>query len=493
MTQGYPPSADDGAALFRVPLESWSSPDDMLSCLGGGSAFLLESAGDPQSFSRWTMMGSHPVARFISRKGRNRFHWMSRGQVWTWDEAPLAALRRAMAAFPAPASSEAIPFAGGAVGVLSYELGRSLLPLHASARDDLDLPELSFFFFDRILLFDRVEERGWALAYARGSSEKEATCEAEVRARLLAEETIARMSDAEPVEDEPCGAGTMSLELSLDADAYRRAVGLCVENVHAGEAYELCLTTRFETEFRGDARRLYRELRRRNPAPFATFLRLPEATLVGSSPERFLKVSPDGRVEARPIKGTRPRGETPARDAALRAELAGSRKDRAENVMIVDLLRNDLSRVCATGSVEVPELCAIEDYASVFQMVSTITGRLAEGRDLFDLLASAFPGGSMTGAPKIAAMNILERLEPLVRGYYSGAAGYLGFDGSADLSMVIRSVQIIGKRAMVGAGGAVLASSDPDMEWLEATAKARAPLEALAAAQGLELKGEWTQ
>ncbi|TFG86483.1 MAG: anthranilate synthase component I family protein, partial [Gemmatimonadales bacterium] len=226
----------------------------------------------------------------------------------------------------------------------------------------------------------------------------------------------------------------------------------------------------------------YRRLREATPAPYASFLRHPEGTLVGASPERFLRVTPDGHVQARPIKGTRPRGRDAAEDAALRAELAGSAKDRAENVMIVDLLRNDLHRVCTPGSVQVSELCAIETHPAVFQMVSTIEGELAPGQDRCDLLASAFPGGSMTGAPKIAAMQILEGLEPCVRGWYSGCQGYLGFDGSLDLSIVIRGIQLIGGQALVGAGGAVVYDSDPEAEWEEARHKARASLAALAGA-----------
>jgi len=235
--------------------------------------------------------------------------------------------------------------------------------------------------------------------------------------------------------------------------------------------------------------RLYRRLRRENPAPYASFFRHPEGLLLGTSPERFLRLSPDGRVEARPIKGTRPRGRDVDEDAALRDDLAGSEKDRAENVMIVDLLRNDLHRVCTPGTVKVSELCAIEEHAEVFQMVSTIEGELRRGNDRCDLLAASFPGGSMTGAPKIAAMEILASMEPAVRGWYSGCQGYLGFDGGMDLSIVIRGIQLMKGRALIGAGGAVVYDSDPENEWREALHKAAAPLRALALESGGELPG----
>jgi anthranilate/para-aminobenzoate synthase component I len=222
--------------------------------------------------------------------------------------------------------------------------------------------------------------------------------------------------------------------------------------------------------------------------PFASYLELPEVSVVGASPERFLRVEPDGRVESRPIKGTRPRGRDPVEDGRLREELARSEKDRAENLMIVDLVRNDLGRVCAAGSVEVPGLFAIEDYASVFQMVSTVRGRLAPGRDALDLVRASFPPGSMTGAPKIAAIRLLDRLERGRRGIYSGAIGWLDARGGADLSVVIRTLVVRGSRALVQVGAGIVADSDPAAEWRESLDKARAPLEALAAcgARGAE-------
>jgi anthranilate/para-aminobenzoate synthase component I len=216
-----------------------------------------------------------------------------------------------------------------------------------------------------------------------------------------------------------------------------------------------------------------------NPAPFACLLALPDATLVGSSPERFLKVGAEGWVESRPIKGTRPRGANPDEDRRLRAALAASAKDRAENLMIVDLVRNDLGRVCEIGSVHVPELFAIEPYQTVFQLVSTVRGRLARGADALDAVQAAFPPGSMTGAPKLAAMELLARLEPGPRGLYSGAVGYLDLRGGCDLAVTIRSIVLHGGRAFVHTGGGIVADSDSRAEWCEAEDKARALVAAL--------------
>jgi para-aminobenzoate synthetase component 1 len=255
------------------------------------------------------------------------------------------------------------------------------------------------------------------------------------------------------------------------------------QEIAAGELYQANLTHRLAARFSGDAWRLYEALRARSPAPFAAFVGLPELTIVGSSPEGFLRLDADGAVETRPIKGTRPRGETAADDARLFEELRSSEKERAENAMIVDLMRNDLGRVCAPGSVEVPELFAIERYATLFQMVSTVRGRLRPGRDRVDLLRAAFPPGSMTGAPKIAAMQLLARLEPVRRGVYSGALGYLDARGGADLCVVIRTLLCRGRQAWLHVGGGIVLDSDPRAEWEETLAKARAPLDAIAAVQ----------
>jgi para-aminobenzoate synthetase component 1 len=260
-----------------------------------------------------------------------------------------------------------------------------------------------------------------------------------------------------------------------------RGVETILGEIAAGEVYQACLTHRLELDYPGDPWDLYRELRRASPAPFACFLELPEVSVVGSSPERFLRVLPDGRVESRPIKGTRPRGRDPEEDRRLRQQLADSEKDRAENLMIVDLVRSDLGRACATGSIAVPELLAIEDYASVFQLVSTVTGRLAPGRDALDLLRASFPPGSMTGAPKIAAMRLLDRLEPVRRGIYSGAIGWLDVRGGADLAVVIRTLLVRQGRAYLHAGAGIVADSDPHAEWRETLDKAGPLLDALAA------------
>ncbi len=262
---------------------------------------------------------------------------------------------------------------------------------------------------------------------------------------------------------------------------YLDLVRRCRAFIGAGESYEICLTNQLTWPQRVDPGRLHRALRQLSPVPCAAWLRLPGLDVVGASPERFVAVSADGEVEARPIKGTRPRDPDPERDAALARDLATHVKDRAENLMIVDLLRHDLHRVCRSGSVHVPGLFEVETYASVHQLVSTVRGALADGMRATDVLRSCFPGGSMTGAPKVRTMEILDALEGGPRGVYSGAIGWLGLNGAMDTSIVIRTATVVDGRAQLGVGGAVTALSDPQEEYAETRTKARSLLAALAA------------
>ncbi|GGK77564.1 aminodeoxychorismate synthase component I [Ornithinimicrobium pekingense] len=269
-----------------------------------------------------------------------------------------------------------------------------------------------------------------------------------------------------------------------DGTAYLQKVRACQEEIARGESYEICLTTTWSAEVAVDEAELYRAMRQVSPVPHGAWLRTPSLSVLGCSPERFVSVDGEGRVETRPIKGTRPRGATPQDDAALAGDLATAEKDRAENLMIVDLLRNDLHRVCRTGSVHVPELFAVETYATVHQLVSTVRGRLVDGMGPTDVLRACFPGGSMTGAPKVRTMQILDRLEGAPRGVYSGAVGWIGLDGSMDTSIVIRTATWEPGRVTFGVGGAVTALSDPAEEHAETLAKAAALRAALARASG---------
>jgi aminodeoxychorismate synthase component I len=367
------------------------------------------------------------------------------------------------------------------VGIFGYALAEQLDVHRVDAEDDLGLPEAIWLFVDAVLAFDHAA--GSVGISALGMAD--ARSEAERRARAAGEHLLEALADgpAPRRAPAPLGGRELAKERTHDVGAYRKAVDTVKEGIAAGDLYQACLTYRVDRPFTGDPWRLYRELRRRDPAPFAAYLELPELCIAGSSPERFLRVDAEGRVESRPIKGTAPRGADPDEDARRHAGLAASEKDRAENLMIVDLVRNDLGRVCETGSIAVPELFAVEPYAAVFQLVSTVTGKLRPECDALDAVAACFPPGSMTGAPKIAAMRLLDRLESVRRGFYAGAIGYLDARGGADLSVVIRTAFLVGGRAYLHAGGGIVADSDAAAEYAESLAKLHSLLAALDACE----------
>ena len=449
---------------------------------GGAEPWLLESALRGDRLGRFSLAGADPwlvLRAFADRveiecrraahpgvaPGRSRLR-----------EDPLE-LVRALLPPPPEGAPEAIPFAGGAVGYLGYELSERFEPLGLAQGRAPELPDLVLLFVDRWLAWDHGAGRLYAMGLGMAGDAEAAR----VRARDAARVSAAAVAGPAAAPRRGRAAARRPPTLSLDREGFERAVAEIRREIEAGNVYQACLTHRLELDFAGDPWDVYLRLRAASPAPFAAYLELPEVAIVGSSPERFVRVGPDGRVESRPIKGTRPRGRDAAQDHQLRCALAESAKDRAENLMIVDLVRNDLGRVCATGSIEVPELMAVEAYASLFQMVSTVTGRLAPGRDALDLVRASFPPGSMTGAPKIAAMRLLERLEPVRRGVYSGALGWLDARGGADLAVVIRTLLVREGRASVHAGAGIVADSEPRAEWRETLDKSRPLLEALAA------------
>jgi para-aminobenzoate synthetase len=374
-----------------------------------------------------------------------------------------------------PPSELARGLVGGFVGYLGYELKADCgsANVHSS-----DMPDALMMLANRVVAVDHVRRRTYLCAVGR-EDDGEADAWLDLAEGLVAD---ALASPPEPLptpvpEDPP---EHVVFQPGRGRERYLADIAASQAELAAGESYEVCLTDQFSTDASPDPFALYRHLRRSNPAPFAAYLKFGERAIVSSSPERFLSVDRDRRVEARPIKGTISRSEDSVVDADRRAELADDEKTMAEHLMIVDLLRNDVGRVCDLDSVSVPELMAIEPYATVHQMVSTIQGQLEPDRTPVECVHACFPGGSMTGAPKLRTMEIIDGLEDEARGVYSGAIGYFGLDGSTDLSIVIRTVVMGPGRTTIGAGGAIVMQSDPVDEFDEILLKARAPMAAIA-------------
>lgn len=455
-------------------------------------SFLLDSGMDPQKLGRFSFAGRRPFLVFKS-KG-DSIEILHEGEVTHKQGDPFLELRAILSRYkvdPSCLKGSHIPFLGGAVGYFGYELCYRIEKLPCQGADDLALPDCYFVLVDSVIVFDHLENK----LYLSAVGFDEQANAAEEKARRALEILKSEMEQFERKNTSQSAVLKNVKEGEWDKDGnnhddleirsmftekqYMDVVQKAKEHIFAGDIFEVCTTHRFECDFSAKPFDLYQELRRINPAPFASYLNFPEVQVVSSSPERFLEVGRDGWCKSRPIKGTRPRGQNSYEDRKLYKELLTSMKDRAENIMIVDLVRNDFGRVCKFDSVEVSELMVIEKYATVFQMVSTIVGQLEDGRDRFDIIKACFPGGSMTGAPKIEAMSIIDSLEPVKRGIYSGSIGYLDFSGNTDLNIVIRTILIKGGKAYFQVGGAVVADSDPRKEYLETLCKAKALVRAL--------------
>jgi para-aminobenzoate synthetase len=372
----------------------------------------------------------------------------------------------------------------GAVGYLGYELKAEC---EGVAVHRAPTPDAALVLADRLIAFDHQEHHTYLLALTTPPPELHQLlylAGGKVDAVRVVKEGEGWIEEMEgrlgalPELAEPQGVAPPELALRRSRERYRDDIAACQSYLTAGHSYEICLTNKLSGATGTEPLDLYRALRRANPAPFASFLRFGELAVLSSSPERFLEVSRDGRAEARPIKGTSRRGETPVEDARLAGELRSGEKSRAENVTIVDLLRNDLGRVCEFGSVEVPELMQVETYETVHQLVSSVRGKLRADLSSADCVRACFPPGSMTGAPKLRTMEIIDELEGEARGVYSGAIGWFGLGGACDLSVAIRTIVADGDETMVGAGGAIVVDSDAEDEFEEMLLKAGAPIAA---------------
>jgi para-aminobenzoate synthetase component 1 len=431
----------------------------------------------------------HPIFLDSAERGpRGRYSFVAADPVSViqsrGDAGALGAVLDALGGADATPLSGLPPFQGGAAGCIAYEWGSALERLPPLATDDLGIPDVLLGIYDWVIAWDHAEDAAWLVSRGLGGRDP-ARRLAAVRALLAtapptAGRRLSRPAVHRPGTREVPDLAPLPVRSSFDRAGYERAVERVRQYILAGDVFQVNISQRFEIAVTKPPLELYRALRRRHPASFAALMETEAYAILSSSPERFVR-SDGVRVETRPIKGTRPRGVTPDGDRALAAELVASGKDRAENVMIVDLMRNDLYRVCRPGTVTVSELCVLESHPTVHHLVSTVEGVLAPGADAAALLAAAFPGGSVTGAPKVRAMEIIAELEPTRRGAYCGSIGYLSVTGAADFSIAIRTAVVRDGIATVSAGGGITADSDPSAEYDETIAKARGVLAALAA------------
>ncbi len=446
-------------------------------------AFWLDSSHVEAGQSRFSFFGdgTGPLAEFVRYDVRTGVCEVERTgrPVRSVRSSVFDYLKRQLTMRRVDASELPFDFTGGYVGYFGYELKADC---GSPNRHSAQTPDACWLFADRLIAVDHQEGATYAVCLAEDTPQGLLEAADWLDSAMAQLSFVPTASDVPSAPLPPATARELAAAepwLARDRTTYLADIEACKQELKAGVSYEICLTDTARLPAPRDSYAFYRVLRRHNPAPYAAYLKFQDDVEVAcSSPERFLRITRDGIAEAKPIQGTAPRGGTPEEDARLRASLAADDKTRAENLMIVDLLRNDLGRVCETGTVTVPSLMATETYATVHQLVSTVQGRLREGTGAVDCVRACFPGGSMTGAPKLRTLEIIDSLETEARGVYSGAIGYLSCNGAADLNIVIRTAVIGGEQMSLGAGGAIVLGSDPDAEYDEMLLKTAAPMRA---------------
>lgn len=415
----------------------------------------LDSGNGTPFAGRYDILAAGPYLTLTTRGDETEIR--SRERIEVSRDDPLELVKAHLG--PIDRGPADLPFTGGAIGYLSYDLGRRFEDFDVAAIRDIDMPEMVIGLYDWAVIVDHLLQR--SVLVSRGRDPQTSENWAEIQERV---------NDRSP-KPRPMFEVVSDVSSNFDFAEYSRAFSRVQDHIRRGDCYQINLTQRFEAKVAGDAWNAYRKLRQTNPAPFSAYVSTPHGEILSSSPERFLHVNGD-RVETKPIKGTRPRVADAEADAGQQRELAASAKDRAENVMIVDLLRNDLGKSCIPGSVRPERLFDIESFAHVHHLVSTVTARLLPDRHPLDLVRGCFPGGSITGAPKVRAMQIIDDLEPHRRSVYCGSIGYLGFNGRMDLNIAIRTLLRSGDSIYAWAGGGIVADSRVDSEYQESLDKA---------------------
>jgi anthranilate synthase component 1 len=452
-------------------------------------AFLFESVEGGERVARYSFLGKDPFL-VLRQKGTRTV--TDRSGVTSHSQEPFVpALRRLMAEFQSPFVPDLPRFTGGAVGFIGYDASPMFepaladawktAPWHSNGKGDAE-PEddAGFMLFDTVLAFDHVKHRILIVANARVTPDEDLQALYQFACAKI--QFLERELERSLSQPQARGGAAPDIRSNMPRETYEAGVRTIKDHIGAGDVYQAVLSHRFEADVTADPFTVYRALRHVNPSPYMYFIRMGGLSIVGSSPEMLVRV--EGRqVETHPIAGTRPRGQNDEEDLRLAEELKRNEKERAEHVMLVDLGRNDLGRVCEYGSVKVPQYMALERYSHVMHLVSTVDGKLAEGRDHLDALVSCFPAGTVSGAPKIRAMQILSGLEPTRRDLYAGAVGYIDFAGNLDFCIAIRTITIREGRARIQAGAGIVADSNPAAEYEETRDKARALLTALAMAE----------
>lgn len=419
-------------------------------------SFILDSAMDKEKLGRYSFISSQPF-KVLKYKDT--------------DENPLEVLKEELHKYRVVNDTN-LPFVGGAVGYLSYDLGNYIENLPRTAVDDIEMPDMYFGFYNHVIVIDHLVQNLYSYSKHRYRIRRKDN-------RWYRTKNIKRREKGiDSICYEEKEVTPIRLKSNFTKEEFKNAVQSVREYIRQGDIYQANLTQRFSGETELTSFELYRDLRRFSPAPFGAFLNFEDTHILSNSPERFIRCV-NKRIETRPIKGTRPRGKDKEEDLRLQQELRNSEKDRAELLMIVDLERNDIGRISKTGSVKVPELFVIEPYANVNHLVSTVVGELKDDKDATDVIKATFPGGSITGAPKIRAMEIIDELEPTQRNVYTGSIGYIGFNGDMDFNIAIRTIIKNDKKVYFQVGGGMTWDSDPDEEYQETLDKAKSIMKAL--------------
>lgn len=435
------------------------------------NSFFLDSGMDHNKLGKFSFIGFDPIL-LIESKNENILI-KTDNEIKRFKGDPFEELRKIIKEYKMEYDSE-IPFIGGAVGYFSYDLCHFIEKLPRTAIDDVDIPDLHFGIYDGVIAIDHRGDKDKVYIATLGVKEEEEKLFEKIHRQIIMAESEGVNIDIKPREE-----GNLEFKSNFESkESYKNAIQEVRNYIKSGDIYQANMTQRFECDIKENPYNIYAKLREINPAPFASYLDLGDAKIVSSSPERFIKIN-NGIIETRPIKGTINRGDTQEEDKANRQQLINSEKDKSELLMIVDLERNDLSKVAKTGTVEVTELFTLEEYATVYHLVSTIVAEVDEKYDSIDCIKATFPGGSITGAPKIRAMEIIDELEPTQRNIYTGSIGYIGFNGELDLNIVIRTIVCKDDKAYFQVGGGITWDSDPQLEYEETLHKARALMDSL--------------